>query len=265
VMLYRFVDEQKAEGFPIERTIGFGPNYVSVYDANTNSWTQRAAPAGIDLGFGMPGLGAVYDPVSGLVLVVTRGGTLTAYDVDADKWTAIGTITEPRGVTSDGQTLTAYPPFLIGYVAEADRLAFLGFNGAPFQDHGALINPRVGSTTALEEPEGGVMGGFGSFRYATSGDTAYTYGDRDVCRLDPATLDWDCTASDQREAMPAVTVAPVAMVYDPINARIVVINNWCCTWPGSTVLDNVWAIDFGTGEQIELLATANARTETDGS
>ena len=48
-----------------------------------------------------------------------------------------------------------------------------------------------------------------------------------------------------------------AMVYDSINARVVVINNWCCTWPGSSVSDDVWAIDFNTDKRIELLATAN--------
>ena len=56
-----------------------------------------------------------------------------------------------------------------------------------------------------------------------------------------------------------------AMVYDSINARVVVINNFCCAWPGRSVSDDVWAIDFNTDERIELLATANTRVETDGS
>jgi hypothetical protein len=103
------------------------------------------------------------------------------------------------------------------------------------------------------------MGGFGSFSYATGGETAYTYGERGVCRLDPATLDWDCSAGSQREAMPS------AMVYDPINTRVVVINDFCCAWPGTAVSDDVWAIDFDTGEQVDLLATANTRIEQDGS
>ena len=241
-----------------DRTIAFGPNFVSVYDANTNTWTRQSPGPNADLGFGSPGLGAVYDPVSGLVLVVADDGELFGYDVETDQWTRIGNITEAREVTHEGQTQTLGPPVLVGYVAEADRLAFLGFDGAPFQDDGALINPRTGDTAPLTDPPDGVRGGFGSFSYATGGDTAYTYADG-VCRLDPVSFDWDCSTGSQQEAMSS------AMVYDPINSRVVVINNFCCTWPGTTVSDDVWAVDFDTGEQIELLAKAVTRTEMDGS
>ena len=98
-----------------------------------------------------------------------------------------------------------------------------------------------------------------SFRYATSGDTASTFGGRGICSLDPAPLGWDCNVPSQDTPM------STAVVHDPISTGIVVINDGCCTWPGSSVSDDVWAIDMDTGEQIELLATANTRTETDGS
>ncbi len=240
-----------------DRTIAFGPDFVSVYNANTNEWRQRSAPSGFDLEFGWPGLGAVYDPVSGLVIAQTIDDGLVTYDVDADRWTTIGVITEPREITHEGQTQTVWPPFLVGYVAEADRLAFLGYDGAPFQDSGALIDPRTGNTSPLENPPGGVQGGFGSFAYATGGETAYTYANG-FCRLDPVTFDWDCIASGQSQGTSAT-------VYDPINDRLVVINDWCCNWPGTTVSDDVRAIDFNTGETFGLLATANTRTEQDGS
>jgi hypothetical protein len=240
-----------------DRTIAIGRGNVYAYDAAANTWTRQGYPDGRDLTAAWPG--AVYDPISGLVLVQFGDGMLVAYDVDTDTWTEIGVISEPREITSEGQTQTSGPPFLVGHVAEADLLAFLGFDGAPFQDTGQLVNPRTGEATDLADPPGGVRGGFGSFRYATGGDTAYLSTDRGVCRLDPATLDWNCSSGSQGSVMSA------AMVYDPINARIVVINNWCCTWPGSSVSDNVWSIDFDTGEQIELLATANTRTERSGS
>jgi len=166
-----------------DRTIAFGPRNVYAYDAAANTWTRRGSPDGRDLRGSWTGAG--YDPVSGLVLVQFDDGMLVAYDVDTDTWTEIGTITEPREVTHEGQTQTLGPPFLIGHVAETDRLVFLGFNGAPFQDDGALINPRNGSATPLEEPEGGVVGGFGPFRYATSGDTAYPSTDRASAGLIP--------------------------------------------------------------------------------
>jgi len=241
-----------------DRTIMFGRSAsVSVYDANINTWTQRVPDPDI-YPVNWP-KGAVYDPISGLVLLVTDDGGVTAYDVEADTWTTIGIIFEPLKENYDGQGLTVGPPFLIGHVAETDRLAFLPFNSHPRQDDGELVNPRDGSTIPLEEPGGGVAGGFGSFSYATGGETAYTHGEDGVCRLDPVTLDWDCHATSQRGDIPA------AMVYDPINSRIVVINDFCCTWPGTTVSDDVWAINFNTGETIELLAEANTRVETDGS
>jgi hypothetical protein len=244
-----------------DRTVAFGPRGVSVYDANTNTWTQRTPPADIDIGGGMPGLGAVYDPISGLVVLQTEKGSVV-YDVDTDSWTPLGQLSCSPNMVYDADSQQWSPadpvpgctPFLIGYDAETDRMLFLGF-----QSGGLAVDPRTGESTHLEAPDGGVMGGFGSFRYATGGETAYTYGERGVCRLDPATLSWDCSAGSQREAM------PTAMVYDPINTRVVVINDFCCTWPGTTVSDDVWAIDFGTREQTELLATANTRTETDGS
>jgi hypothetical protein len=92
----------------------------------------------------------------------------------------------------------------------------------PFQDDGALINPRDESTSPLEGPDGGVMGGFSGFQYATGEETAQTGGasGNGICRLDPTILNWDCGTGSQREAMSAV------MVYDPINNRFVLINDF---------------------------------------
>jgi len=237
-----------------DRTIAFGSDSVSVYNANTDEWQRRSTPSGLDLD---SQLGAVYDPVSGLILVVNFDGVLMAYDVDTDGWARVGIITEPREVTHNGYTQTLYPPFLVGYVAEVDRLAFLGYENEPFQDDGALVNPRTGTTAPLEHPPVGVEVGFGRFPYATGGDTAYTYRSG-VCRLDPVSFDWDCIPNGD-------TGGPDSVVYDLINDRLVIINNSCCNWPGNKVEDDVWAIDFATGRSIELLDTANTRTETDGS
>jgi hypothetical protein len=236
-----------------DRTIAIGPRFVSVYDANTNTWTQQSAVPNPDLAFGSPGLGAVYDPVSGLVLLVTSDGVLMAYDVDSDGWTEVGMIIELREITSEGQTQDLYPPFLVGYVAEADRLAFLGFNAAPFQDSGALINPRGGATTNLEGPDGGVRGGFGSFSYATGGNTAFVLGDA-VSGLDGAALSWERI---NRVGRTSVAQIPAAMVVDSINSRLVLINDGGGNWPGTLTDDSVTALDLNTGEWIELLARSD--------
>ncbi|MGI9610948.1 MAG: hypothetical protein ACR2NL_11715 [Acidimicrobiia bacterium] len=252
----RFGEGQLVYDVDSDRTIAFGPDAVHVYEAEANTWTGREPPDGLDLSGAWPG--AVYDPVSGLVLVQFADRTLLAYDVVGDSWTEIGIVVEERQVTSEGQTQTVGPPFLVGYLEAADRLVYLGFNGAPFQATGRLIDPRTGEATALDDPPGGVRGGFGSFSYATGGDRAYTNG-YGLCRLEPNTSAWECVAPN------AISTTPSAMVYDPINDRVVVINNFCCTWPGTLVSDDVVAIDPTTGDMVELLAAASTRRETDGS
>ena len=218
-------------------TISFGGRQttIAVYDSQTNTWTQRDRPSEYENWSFW--LGAVYDPVSGLVLVVTDDG-LTAYDVETDEWTPIGKIVEE----CEG--------FLIGYVAEIDRLAFLRFQG-----NGGLLDPRTGQyTTHLDEPPSGVVGGFGSFSYATGGATAYTYTfNNSVCRLDPVTLDWICHPLPDG----LLDQNPSAMAIDTINDRLVPINDFCCNWPGTLTTTDILALDFDTGEWTQLLAPSD--------
>ena len=236
-------------------TISFGRSKttIAVYDAQTNTWTHRDRPSEYE--DSLVGLGAVYDPVSGLVLVATEDGMLTAYDVDTDEWTPIGMIVEEREVTSEGTTRTLGPPFLIGYVAWTDRLAFLGFNSAPFQGNGGLFDPRTGEYTHLDEPPGGVVGGFGRFSYGTGGATAYTFSsDHNFCRLDQVARNWECHPRPFR----SVRQMPSAMVADPINDRLVVFNDFCCNWPGTKTTKDIWALDLDTGEWTQLLASKSS-------
>ena len=51
---------------------------------------------------------------------------------------------------------------------------------------------------------------------------------------------------------------PSAMVFDSINERLVVFNDWCCVWPGSPTTDDVWAIDLDTGIWTQILAPSDA-------
>ena len=182
-----------------------------------------------------PGLGAVYDPVSGLVVVQTGNHGLVAYDVDTNTWTEIGTV--------EGD----YPGFLVGYSATTDRLYFLGF-----QSDGVAVDPRSGRSEPLDQP--GVMGGWGAYEFATSTDTAYVYGDG-VCRLDPSSLDWTCTGSPD---IPRGIQNFESMVADPINNRLLLFHGSCCSlYP--TMHDDVWALDFDTREWSLVLEEANQR------
>ena len=202
-----------------DRTVGIGPGFVVVYDANTNTWTQRSGFAGVDPRTALSTLGAVYDPISGLVVV---GGTF-AYDVDTDTWTPLGQLWCSPSMVYDPATEQWSPvewvpgcqPTLIGYSVDTDRMFFL-----PYQAEGLVVNPRTGEWNRLEAPGGGVTQPYGLVRYATGADTAYTYGDHGICRLDPVTLEWDCNPVSESPDLPA------AMVYDSINNRIVAINDW---------------------------------------
>lgn len=236
-----------------DRTIAFNSTAVSIYDASTNSWSRGSAPPNVDSPPASYGLGAVYDPVTGLVLVLRHDGMLMAYDVDTDTWTDVGTIMGSTSIALDGESPEEWPPFMIGYVAELDRLTFLPFQShPPVHDLGGLLDPRSGKFTAsIDHPEGGVWGGFGMFSYATGGDTAYAEtGTNSVCRLNAETHEWDCVSAAQEEGSSA-------MVFDSINDRVVIIKNFCCNWPGSTVTDPVLAIEFASGTQVELLPAAN--------
>ena len=207
---------------------------VLVYDAADNTWTaQQTPPTSYDINY--PGLGAVYDPVSGLVVVETGNHGLVAYDVDTNTWTEIGTV--------EGD----YPGFLVGYSATTDRLYFL-----EFQSDGVAVDPRSGRSEPLDQID--VMGGWGAYEFATSTDTAYVYGDG-VCRLDPISLDWTCTGSPD---IPRGIQNFESMVADPINNRLLLFHGSCCgLYP--TMHDDVWALDFDTREWSLVLEEANQR------
>jgi hypothetical protein len=217
-----------------DATLYIRDDTVLVYDATDNTWTAQPTPP-TSYTISYPGLGAVHDPVSGLVLVQTGEDGLVAYDVDTNIWTEIGTL------QSD------YPGFLVGYSATTDRLYFLGF-----QSDGVAADPRSGWTEPLDQP--GVMGGFGAYEFATSTDTAYVYGDG-VCRLDPTSLNWTCTGTPD---IPRGIQNFESMVADPINNRLLLFHGSCCGFY-PTMHDDVWALDFDTGEWSLVLEEANQK------
>ena len=232
-----------------DRTIVFGDKDLGVYDANTNTWTQLPTPA--DYKPRLPGSGAVYDPLSGLVLVLTDTSELVAYDVESDGWIPVGEI-------GDGE----YRAYLVGHIADTDRLGFLRpttdhprRTSGEFDDEGMVIDPRTGESGGLKAPGDGVLTGFGSLGYANGTQTLVVEADGDgICRLEPATLDWTCVSpvdgpdSDGSGLLGAV-------VGDPINDRIVMIYGYGEGFNGRTFyeVNDIWAIDFETGEWTQLL------------
>ena len=221
-------------------TIALG-SAIRVYDAKINSWSRNTTG-----GPEFP-LGAVYDPVSGLVVttkyVDDNVMALWAYDVDADTWTLVGAL--PQGGD------------LLGYTPELDRLII-----ATFDNRTVLVDPRSGEATIVATETPAVQFGWPKASYGPTTDTAFVaHGVKAagglivdvfpgyICGFNPATSTWDsCFESPGDRAYPGFG----AIVGDPINDRLVIINGiYGNFWVNAT--DHVWAINLQTGEVIELL------------
>lgn len=241
-----------------DRTVAFGWEGLSVYDANSNTWTHREpvpdAPSPTDFS---ALVGAAYDPVSGLILATVsvvndersdeNRTELWAYDVDASRWARVGVL--PEAVWLRG--------FLFGHAPLLDRLILGGYNWDD-QLPSVLVDPRTGVTTILNERAASPVGGFGSAVYGRDADTAYVYeaGERDpdflrdrICRFDPVTIAWD---SCWETGFPKY-LAFGAIVGDPINQRLLLIHGTYGEW-WSEGDDGIWALDPANGTKLSLLA-----------
>ncbi|RLE17571.1 MAG: hypothetical protein DRJ50_13895 [Actinobacteria bacterium] len=235
-------------------TVALGFSDVSVYDANTNSWTRlpdNFIGTGIDQ---TPPFGGVYDPVSGLIVTTNLTDEyveIWAYDVDSNTGTPVGRVGQLPG---DDYTWLE----LLGYSRGIDRLIF-----GSVSDVTALVDPRTGETTLITTATPGIDLGWPMAQYGPAADTAYvavgTWVDggvfspqfpEEICGFDPGTSAWTSCF-----AMPGGTrySAFAAMVGDPISNRLVLIHGVYGDWwaNGDSV---VWAIDLETGETTELVA-----------
>jgi hypothetical protein len=246
-----------------DRVISLRSTSSSVYDPNTNTWTpisdREAMPGDHPTGSWIVN-GAVYDPVSGLVLAQHDQlgidlTVLSAYDVDTDRWTRVGPLEDQAWRN------------LIGYAPQTDRLIFAGYGrsggsgGSIGDDTGdrhyfdgppLVVDPRTGTATATEQGAS-IMGGYTVISYAAGTDTALvqTWPDNQICWFDPRSLTWDnCLEADYPPDVEGQGFGP--MVGDPINNRLVFINpGWN---PDSDESLPVWAVDLDTGEWTQLLA-----------
>ena len=163
---------------------------------------------------------------------------------------------------------------LIGYAPQTDRLVFAGYGrsggggGSIGDDTGdrhyfdgppLVVDPRTGTATATEQGAS-IMGGYTVISYAAETDTAHvaTWPDNEICWFDPRSLTWDnCLEADYP---PDVEVQGFgAMVGDPINNRLVLINPglWNTSSDESLPAGSaVWAVDLDTAEWTQLLSPA---------
>ncbi len=239
-------------------TIALGFEHISVYDANANTWTQPANDIiGVGDGLIVP-FGAVYDPVSGLIITSTPAlaeaadpdrWDLWAYDVDTDEWTLLSP------VPIDRTTPCCTQIDLLGYSQEIDRLILTTY--ADSKEATLLVDPRTGETNVISTPTSGVNLGWPSAAYGPAADTVYVTDHGDpfgstglaMCGFDTGTLIWECNPAP--DPVPAHTVF-AAVVGDPINDRLILINGVYGNWWANADSD-VWAIDPETGEWTELL------------
>ena len=231
-------------------TIGFDTDSVWVYDANTNKATRQRMPSKYDVS--VPGSGAVYDPVSGLV-VLQRTSGLVAYDVDSDTWTPLG-----NAVAGD------HLPFLVGYVKETDQLVFVESRQHAGEDW--LVDPRTGNSVAFPGDPDGFFAGFGRLHYATSTNSPFVVDGNRTCRLQATIPKWDCAPladgpggfDDDGSGSGLIG----AIVGDPINHRTLLIYGYGTGFNGARYYDvnDIWAIDHEDTNWTHLLPATGPMT-----
>ncbi len=240
-------------------TVAFAGGRTWAYDANSNTWTKgRTEQPDWDFS-----LGAVYDPVSGLIITSKPSlaeaadpdrWDLWAYDVDTDEWTLLGP------VPIDRTTPCCTQIDLLGYSPKLDRLILV----TPSEYSTILIDPRSGETTLVATDSPIVDLIWPSDVYGLSNDTVYVYEGIyrsaggpyafTACGFDAGTLTWPCVVSPSDPPDRYRWFATI--VEDPINERLLFINGSVVVFSseGGDDSDDVWAIDLDTGEWTRLLA-----------
>ena len=241
-----------------DRTVVFGSDTVFVYDANTNTWI--ADPNGYDsVQDNFHPSGAVYDPVSGLIVTTTMlpddRWDMWAYDVDTEAWTLVGTVPPER--TTPCCTGTD----LLGYSQQLDRLILSTYSelpdeDPPFEQVTLLLDPRTGITELLPPPGPFINLGWPGHSYGQAGGTIFVKGWpvwKSMCGFDTGTLEWTLCFDAPTGPEAGSYSGYAAMVDDPINNRLVLINGrYGDFWMETDAA--VWAIDLPSGDVRTLVA-----------
>ncbi len=240
-------------------TIALGFEPISVYDANTNTWTQPTNNVvGIGDGLIQP-VGGAYDPVSGLIITSASRRSLEtnsdslefwAYDVDTNEWTLLGPLRrEPRA--EEGFEF-------LGYSEQLDRLIVPGGIGRSsrsgsivWEEGTILVDPRTGDVTVLLIESPGIdIRVWPVGTYGAAGGTVYVATmtldtPHDICGFDANVKSWTACFDAPDDA----DIGP--LVGDAINNRLVLLN--AGPWAG-TIHNGIGAIDLNTGEWTQILA-----------
>ena len=248
---------------------------VAAYDVETDTWTQRgAAPSSNDSFRG----DAVYDPVSGLIVVrLLESSEMWAFDVDDDTWTQIrqGAMSPPGDPAMSTGPSFSHQHF--AYDAATDRIVLYlsdGRHGPGVWDGAGTemtwtYDLRAGEWTVEDTVTPELTTGYfslGSMAYDDAARRTVITGDGVVAAYDAALHDWEIVWQSPAESNAYGRGTGVhhrigaAVVYDPINDRIVVMGGQARMLdenPFWVQMDDVWAFDVGTGTWTELLPSSS--------
>ena len=256
--------------------VAFGLS-VAAYDVDTDTWTRRGdAPDSDD---DWPRRDALYDPVSGLIVVrLLETSEMWAYDVDSDTWTQIrqGAMVPP----GDPAIFTSAGPNFwtqhFAYDEAADRIVlYLSDNSYGFgiwdgagTEMTWTYDLREGDW-AVEDtttPELSPAFSFGSMVYDNVTGQPVVAGNDVVVGYETALHQWEVLWESPSEPDALGSGEGVhyrqgsAVVYDSINHRTVVIGGdarMLAKPPYWVPMDDVWAFDTATGTWADLLASSN--------
>jgi hypothetical protein len=236
-------------------TVALGFESVSVYDANTNTWTRPASDGlGFDEDSSITPFGGAYDPVTGLIITSNRWRIsptsplyweFWAYDVDTNEWTLLGPL---RLEPSSKDQLD-----FLGYSEQLDRLIVAGWLDGDIGT--VLVDPWTGDATVLPIESPVVDIGWPNEAYGAAGGTVYATTrimdtPHDICGFDANHKSWTACFDVPNSPEPDVFPFP-ALVGDPINNRLLLINGTASAWATAS---RVGAIDLATGGWTQLLA-----------
>ncbi len=237
--------------FPVDE-----PTRPWAYSVETNAWTEKprdpSAPADVDLFDG----DLVYDPASGLVVIRDqRTAKLWAYDVETNTWTEVdqGDVRPPGG----------HRHTLLAYDGSADELVLWEDDqSSPWgmRTHTWTFAPRTGTwaeqQAATPQLNTGYFESGGEIAFDQATGRTVVFSDGVLAAYDAAAGEWEVLQGDPEA--PCCDTGPLnrlyhALVYDPVNERIVLYGGRARLPGGFRNPQDVWAFDPRTGEWSELL------------
>jgi hypothetical protein len=266
--------------------LGDGGAQVWTYEPDGGVWTEKDewAMGPVPEWSSVPYPQAVYDPVSGLVVVrESLTSAMWTYDVDTDTWTEIdqGTILPPAAAAGvpfgeDGTDWVIYTTDqILTYDPSVDRLIlYVNASGTVRDISGTWeFDIRAGRWEEQDAalPDAGPGCGFGGpsgdeFAFDEANEVSVLFGGGTLATYDATEHTW--TVLQQGSTAPYAASGErirmcFAMTYDSVNERIVVLGGDVRILAGEQEMDperdgwftrdEVIAYDVATGEWITLL------------